>query len=114
MFKKFRKSFIRHVSLFAAFLVLTALASRPCLGDDKTESGQAIVFDSAMIAADLETQASPDPLRHSEGVDMFEVWASIALFGLWSCVGVIYKNSRKASRQLDEVVKLLAEIAAKK
>jgi hypothetical protein len=45
---------------------------------------------------------------------MFEIWVSIALLGLWSCVGVIYKNSRKASRQLDDVVKLLGEIAAKK
>jgi hypothetical protein len=44
---------------------------------------------------------------------MFAVWGSIALLGLWSCVGVIYRNSRKTSRQLDEVVHLLAEIAAK-
>ena len=46
--------------------------------------------------------------------DMFHVWVSIALLGVWSCVGVIYSNSRKASRQLDDVVRLLAEIAAKK
>ena len=45
---------------------------------------------------------------------MYEVWVSIALLGLWSCVGVIYSNSQKASRQGDEVVRLLAEIAAKK
>jgi hypothetical protein len=45
---------------------------------------------------------------------MFEVWVSVALLGLWSSVGVIYTNSRKASRQLDEIVRLLAEIAAKK
>ena len=45
---------------------------------------------------------------------MFEIWVSVALLGLWSCVGVIYTNSRKASRQMDEVVRLLAEIAAKK
>jgi len=45
---------------------------------------------------------------------LFEVWASVALLGLWSCVGVIYNNSRKASRQLDEVVRLLAVIAAKR
>jgi hypothetical protein len=44
---------------------------------------------------------------------MFEIWVSIALLGLWSCVGVIYNNSRKASRQLDEAVRLLAEIATK-
>lgn len=51
---------------------------------------------------------------HTGGIIMFEIWASVALLGLWSCVGVIYNNSRKSSRQLDEVVRLLAEIAAKK
>lgn len=45
---------------------------------------------------------------------MYEIWVSIALLGLWSCVGVIYSNSRKSSRQLDEIVRLLQEIAAKK
>jgi hypothetical protein len=45
---------------------------------------------------------------------MFKIWVSIALLGLWSCVGVIYRNSRKASRQFDDIVRLLAEIAAKK
>jgi hypothetical protein len=50
------------------------------------------------------------------GIDMngFELWESIALLGLWSCVGVIYRNSRKASGQMDDVVRLLTEIAAKK
>jgi hypothetical protein len=45
---------------------------------------------------------------------MFEIWVSIALLGLWSCVGVIYNNSRKTSRQFDEVVRLLTIIAEKK
>ena len=45
---------------------------------------------------------------------MYQLWVSIALLGLWSCVGVIYNNSRKSSRQLDEIVGLLKEIAAKK
>ena len=44
---------------------------------------------------------------------MFAIWVSIALLGLWSCVGVIYNNSRKASRQMEEVVRLLTAIAAK-
>lgn len=44
---------------------------------------------------------------------MFELWVSIALLGVWSCIGVIYNNSRKTSKQMDEVVKLLAVIAAK-
>ena len=45
---------------------------------------------------------------------MYELWVSVALLGLWSCVGVMYANSRKASRQLDEIVRLLTEIAAKR
>jgi hypothetical protein len=45
---------------------------------------------------------------------MFDIWVSIALLGLWSCVGVIYHNSRKASRQLDDIVQLLTRIADKK
>lgn len=44
---------------------------------------------------------------------MFQLWVGVALLGLWGCVGVIYNNSRKASRQFDEVVRLLAVIAAK-
>ena len=47
-------------------------------------------------------------------MEFFAVWGSIALLGLWSCVGVIYRNSRKASRQLDEIVRLLGVIAEKK
>ena len=43
---------------------------------------------------------------------LFEIWVSVALLGLWSCVGVMYNNSRKASRQLDEMVLLLKQIAA--
>jgi hypothetical protein len=45
---------------------------------------------------------------------MFYLWVSIALLGLWSCVGVMYNNSRKASRQLDEIVGLLTRIANQK
>ncbi len=45
---------------------------------------------------------------------MFNLWVSIALLGLWSCVGVIYRNSRKASLQLDEIVRLLGVIADRK
>jgi hypothetical protein len=42
---------------------------------------------------------------------MFNIWVSVALLGLWSCVGVMYNNSRKASKQLDEIVALLTRIA---
>lgn len=45
---------------------------------------------------------------------MFNIWVSVALLGLWSCVGVMYRNSRKASRQLDEIVQLLTRIADNK
>jgi hypothetical protein len=44
---------------------------------------------------------------------MFEIWVGVALLGLWSCVGVMYNNSRKTVRQMDEVVRLLSQIAAK-
>lgn len=44
---------------------------------------------------------------------MFNIWASIALPGLWSSVGVISRNSRKASKQLDEIVRLLGVTAEK-
>ena len=50
----------------------------------------------------------------SGGNMMFEIWVSVALLGLWSCVGVLYNNSRKASRQFDEMVRLLAAIEARK
>jgi len=68
-------------------------------------------------AGDAETLArrSQRTLERTEEIKtMFNIWASIALLGLWSCVGVIYRNSRKASRQLDEVVRLLTIIAEKK
>ncbi len=54
--------------------------------------------------------------EHNEGGngEMFNIWVSIALLGLWSCVGVIYSNSRKASRQMDEIIQLLTRIADKK
>jgi hypothetical protein len=45
---------------------------------------------------------------------MFELWVSVALLGLWSCVGVLYRNSRKSSNQMDEIVRLLTAIADRK
>ena len=42
---------------------------------------------------------------------MFEIWVSVALLGLWSSVGVIYRNSKRASDQLGEAVRLLGRIA---
>jgi hypothetical protein len=37
----------------------------------------------------------------------FEIWVSIALLGLWSCVGVTYKNSKHITGQLDQITRLL-------
>jgi hypothetical protein len=45
--------------------------------------------------------------------NVFALWVSIALLGLWSCVGVMYRNSKKTSQQMDEIVLLLKTIAGK-
>ncbi len=41
----------------------------------------------------------------------FEVWVSLALLGIFSCVSAIYTNGRKNTAQLQEMVKLLSRIA---
>ena len=41
----------------------------------------------------------------------FEVWVSLALLGIFSCVSVMYSTSRKNTEHLREVVKLLSKIA---
>ena len=41
---------------------------------------------------------------------MFEIWVSIALLGLWSCIGVIYKNSRKNTKQFEKIISLLEKV----
>ncbi len=38
---------------------------------------------------------------------LFEIWVSVALLGLWSCVGVMYRNSKRATKQLDQIIHLL-------
>jgi hypothetical protein len=40
---------------------------------------------------------------------MFEIWISVALLGIWSCVGVMYRNSKTSSKQLDEMIRLLKQ-----
>ncbi len=45
---------------------------------------------------------------------LFELWVSVALLGIWSCLGVLYSNSRKASSQMADIVRLLSEIAARR
>jgi len=49
-----------------------------------------------------------------EGEIMFELWVSVALLGIWSSVGVMYRNSKKARDQLEQIVRLLAQIAESK
>jgi len=44
---------------------------------------------------------------------MFELWVSIALLGIWSCVGVMYSNSKKSARQLEEITQLLRQVTWK-
>jgi hypothetical protein len=44
---------------------------------------------------------------------VFEIWISIALLGIWSCVGVMYRNSKTSSKQLDEMIRLLKQVAAR-
>jgi hypothetical protein len=50
-------------------------------------------------------QEKPSRLAHM----MFEIWISVALLGIWSCVGVMYRNSKTSSKQLDEVIRLLKQ-----
>ena len=39
---------------------------------------------------------------------LFAAWVSVALLGLWSCVGVLYRNSKKNTRQFQEMIDLLS------
>ena len=38
---------------------------------------------------------------------LFEIWVAVSLLGVWSCVGVMYKNSRRVTKQLDQIISLL-------
>jgi len=40
---------------------------------------------------------------------LFTIWVSVSLFGLWSCVGVIYRNSKKNTRQFERMIDLLSQ-----
>ena len=42
-----------------------------------------------------------------------ETFLLLCVVGIFSCVSVIYANSRKNTKQLDEVVGLLRQIAEK-
>ena len=37
----------------------------------------------------------------------FEVISLIVLVGIWSCVGISYRNSQRLVRQFDDVIDLL-------
>jgi hypothetical protein len=45
---------------------------------------------------------------------LFEIWVSVVLLGIFSCVSTIFANSRKDTRKLDEIVALLRQIAEKR
>jgi hypothetical protein len=45
---------------------------------------------------------------------MFEIWVSIALLGIFSCISTLYVNSRKDIKKQDEIITLLRQIAAQK
>ena len=40
-----------------------------------------------------------------------EIFMLLCVVGIFSCVSVIYANSRKSTKQLDEIVRLLRQIA---
>ena len=45
---------------------------------------------------------------------LFEIWVSVVLLGILSCVSTIFANSRKETRKLDEIVALSAPDRRKK
>ncbi len=44
---------------------------------------------------------------------MFEIWVSVALLGIWSCVGVMYSNSKSLVKKLDEAIRILEQMATR-
>jgi hypothetical protein len=44
---------------------------------------------------------------------MIEIINLIVLIGIWSCIGVIYKNSKKNTKVFEEIVKKLEELKIK-
>ena len=42
-----------------------------------------------------------------------DIISFLCLLGIFSCVSVIYSNSRKNTRQIDEIIGLLKRIAEK-
>ncbi len=47
-----------------------------------------------------------------DGMGGLGVIALVSVIGIFSCVGVIYKNSKKNVKQLDRVIELLEDIRA--
>jgi hypothetical protein len=45
---------------------------------------------------------------------MFEIWVSVALLGIFSCISTIYVNSRSNTKKLDEIIGLLRQVAEKR
>jgi hypothetical protein len=35
---------------------------------------------------------------------MYEAWVCVALLGIWSCLGVLLKATKKRTKQLDDII----------
>jgi hypothetical protein len=44
-------------------------------------------------------------------MQLFEIWVSVALLGIWSCLGAMYRNSKTSSKQMEEMIRLLKHAA---
>jgi hypothetical protein len=38
------------------------------------------------------------------------LWGTVSLLGIWICIGVIYRNSKKNTRQMEKIIELLEQI----
>ena len=45
--------------------------------------------------------------------DAFMIWVAVALLGLWSCVGVLLRASKKNEARLDKIIELLRDLNKK-
>lgn len=45
-----------------------------------------------------------------ELTNLLGVWIAVSLLGIWSCIGVIYKNSKLSTRHIERAVALLEQV----
>ena len=61
-------------------------------------------------AQEIASDASgPIKVELPEGIGFISIWVAIALLGIWTCVGVSYRNSRTNVQQFDRIIALLEE-----